>query len=278
MFARHKSALFPISLLLAMGLAPRPLPAETAPQSPIEWVRKAVHNEVRSVSDDSRLFRYVLKKENNSGTSVHQMVEMKDGILARTLEWNGRTLTAEEREKEKRKLQALIDDPEERKRKFREQNDDAQRVLRLLRALPDALLYTFDGNESMDGRDTLRLRFTPNPRYSGNSKETYALRAASGMIWIDTADARVARFDATLTDDINLGFGLLGRINRGGHMLLEQKVVGEDQWRIVRLDIDASGKVFLFKSIRIKQHQQGSDYQPVPQMTLADAVQFLKQG
>src|SRR4051812_26957590 len=169
-----------ILFFLALICAHRPLLAQAAPQTPVEWVRKAVNNEVRSVNDDSRLFRYVLKKETNSSSSVRQMVEMKDGVLARTLQWNGRTLTAEEREKENRKLQALIEDPEERKRKFREQSDDEQRVLRLLRALPDALLYTFDGNEQMNGRDTLRLKFVPNPHYSGSNKETYALRAAHG--------------------------------------------------------------------------------------------------
>lgn len=261
-------------LQLWLLLAPLALLAQ---DDPAALVRDSVSLEIKAAQDYTFPYRYTLKKESTSGTAVRQMVETSDGLLlARTITWNGKVPNAEEQAKEDRRLERLVSDPEERRKKLQEQQDDAQRVLRILRALPMSSIYTPDGREMIGGRETIRLSFKPNPRFSPDAKETYLLKATEGRIWIDSASKRLVRIDAMITDSVNIGWGLLGHIDRGGKLFLEQSFVKGGQWRLTELRIDATGKALLFKSIRIKQHQAGSDYEPIRRMGVAEAVQMLK--
>jgi hypothetical protein len=241
-------------------------------------VRASVDNEIRATQDNSSLFRYTLSKETNSGTAVREMVETADGVIARTITWNGRQLTPAERAKEDERLALLISSLEERQKKFREQREDAERAVRMLRALPDALLYEFDGNERIHGRNTIRLRFRPNPAFSSTAKETYLFRAAEGDLWIDAAHKRIMKLQGVTKSDVSIGWGILGHIRKGGKMFLEQSLVGDNQWRLTGLNIEADGKVLFFKTLKIRQRQSASKFVPVSQMTVADAVELLRRN
>jgi hypothetical protein len=252
--------------------------AQTAAE-PLSLVRRAVDLEIKAAQDYSSPYTYVLRKESNSGVAVRQMVETKDGLLlARTITWNGKVPSAEDQKKEDQRLERLITSAEERSKKAAEQKDDAQRALRILRALPNSSLYTFDGHETVAGRDTIRLAFKPNPKFSPEVKETYLLKAAEGKMWIDAESNRMVRLDATVTDSVNIGWGLLGRIDKGGKLFLEQALVKGGQWRMTQLRIDATGKALIFKSIRIKQHQSGSNYEPIKPVSVAEAIAMLKRA
>lgn len=251
----------------------------TLAQEPVDLVRNSVDLEIAAAQDYSSPYTYVLRKESNSGVAVRQMVETKDGLLlARTITWNGKVPSVEEQAKEDRRLERLITSNEERSKKAAEQKDDAQRALRILRALPNSSLYTLDGHETIAGRDTLRLNFKPNPKFSPEAKEAYLLKAAEGKMWIDSESKRMVRLEATTTDGVNIGWGLLGHIDKGGKLFLEQALVKGDQWRMTQLRIDATGKALIFKSIRIKQHQSGSDYEPIKPVGVAEAVAMLKRA
>ena len=261
--------------ILALWVA---LPCAFA-QEPVDLVRKAVDLEIAAAQDFSSPYTYVLRKESNSGVAVRQMVETQDGLLlARTITWNGKVPNEEEQAKEDKRLDRLITSADERAKKAAEQKDDAQRALRILRALPTSSLYTFDGRENIAGRDTIRLTFKPNPKFSPEAKETYLLKAAEGKMWVDAESNRMVRLDATITDSVNIGWGLLGRIDKGGKLFLEQALVKGGQWRLTQLRIDATGKALIFKSIRIKQHQSGSSYEPIKPVSVAEGVAMLKRA
>jgi hypothetical protein len=248
-------------------------------EEPVDLVRKSVDLEIKAAQDYTTPYTYVLRKESNSGVAVRQMVETKDGLLlARTLTWNGKVPSSEDQAKEDRRLERLITSAEERSKKAAEQKDDAQRALRILRALPTSSLYTLDGHENIAGRDTIRLAFKPNPKFSPEVKETYLLKAAEGKMWIDAESTRMVRLDATITDSVSIGWGLLGKIDKGGKLFLEQAIVKGGQWRMTALRIDATGKALIFKSIRIKQHQTGSNYEPIKPVSVAEAVELLKRS
>src|SRR5262245_15788103 len=90
-------------VLASMAMAQSPAPSMAPPQADA-LLRKAVDNEIRAAQDNSARFRYTLSKETNSNRSVREMVETADGIVARTVTWNGRQLTSEERAKEDKRL------------------------------------------------------------------------------------------------------------------------------------------------------------------------------
>ncbi len=240
-------------------------------------VRKAAANAAAGAQDTSHLFLYRALKETNSGTALRDMVETKEVILARTITWNGRALTEEERAKEDAKLDLVVRSPEELRRKQAEQEADRKRTLQVVRALPDALIFHYDGMESIHGREAYRLTFTPNPDFDPTSKETYGLKAAAGRIWIDREQTQIVKMDAALTENIYIGWGILGHINKGGRLELEQTLLPGNAWRISKLNIEATGKAFFFKTIRIKQKQTGWDYRLMPNnLSILQAVDRLR--
>jgi hypothetical protein len=260
-----------VSLLLAT--------ASAQIADPRALVKEAVKNEIQANHDTSRLYRYILRKEAKSGISVREMIETKDGIVARTITWNDRELTPEERAKEDEKLAKLGASAEEQRKKFAEQRDDARQAIKMLEALPEALLYEYDGTEVLNGRAAIRLRFKPNPDFNSSAKETYLFRGAEGKIWVDKVARRIAKLDGTTTSQVNIGWGLLGHIDKGGKVYLEQAMVGPStQWRIVTLNLDATGKALWFKSIKIRQRQSARDFRPVNPMTVAEAVDVLRKS
>ncbi len=245
---------------------------------PQALVRRAAANAAAAAQDTSRTFIYRAAKETNSGSAVRDMIETKEVILARTLTWNGKEPSAEERAKEDSRLDLLVTSAEELRKKKAEQDADRKRTLQLVKALPDALRFQNDGTEMVNGREAIRLKFTPNPDFSPTSKETYGLKAAAGKLWIDRAHTQIVRMDATLTENVYIGWGILGHINQGGRLELEQSLLPGNAWRITKLNIEATGKAFFFKTIRIKQRQSGWDYRLLPSdITIAQAVATLKQ-
>jgi hypothetical protein len=249
------------------------------PLDPVALVRECVDLEVKSAMDFSYPYRYVLRRDTTSGVSVRQMMETRDGlILARTITWNGTPPKPEDRAKEDQRLDEIARSQEERAKKLKSQREDSQRVIRILSALPSSSLYTFDGREMINGRETIRLTFKPNPDFSPEAKETYLLKAAEGKMWIDSASRRLVRVEGQTTDSVNIGWGLLGHIDRGGSFFLEQTPVPGGDWRIREMRIDAKGKALLFKTIRIKQHQSAYDFAPVKPVSVEEAIRMLKQA
>jgi len=81
----------------------------------------------------------------------------------------------------------------------------------------------------------------------------------SGEIWIDATAERVTRLEGHLQQDTDYGFGVLGKLNKGGWIVLEQADMGGRQWRIARLKMQMNLRV-LFKN---KKHRHGGRDDPV---------------
>lgn len=244
---------------------------------PVQLVKAAVANEVQATEHPADSFMYRLTKESKSGTQVKDMVETKDGIVARLISLNGRALTDAERSADDRRLENLIRDPEEQRRKLADQQKEQDRFLSMVRVLPDALLYTSDGTEQINGRETIRLKFRPNPAFHTTTRETIIFRASEGNLWIDALDKRITKFDGTQTNDINIGWGLLGHIEKGSKLQVEQRWLDQGKWRLSKLVLEANGQILLFKSLTLKQRQSATDFRAVPSdLKIASAVELLK--
>src|SRR5438105_3839991 len=223
--------------------------------NPKQLVKDAVANELQAAEHPSDFWMYRLFKESKSGTQIKDMVETKEGIVARLISVNGRNLTNVERSADDQRLDKLARNASEQNRKRADQQKEANRFLALLRALPDALTYTYDGTEELDGRKTTRLKFRPNPFFRTTTTETIIFHAAEGFIWIDDSDRRILKFDGVQTSDINIGWGLLGHIEKGSKLFLEQRRLDQGKWRLTRLNLEGKGQILLFKSLTLKQRQ-----------------------
>ena len=277
MFPRHlrSGLLFLVAAVVSTGAdAQHSSSSDSAlPSDPNQFVRDMVQHELDAESKDHTLWRYRLHKEDEATAQDRDVIETKEGSLARTLLINGKPLTPEQRSKDEERMKKLVDDPAERAKREHRARQDEQKAKELLRAIPDAFIFRYDG---MDGELT-RLAFTPNPHYSPSTRELMVYHAMTGKLWADRTAVRLAMIEGRLTEDVKFGWGLLGHLDKGGTFKVVQKNVGDNHWDTVFLDVNMQGRAIIFKTINVREKQVFTDFRRVPDdMTIARAYEMLQ--
>ena len=113
-------------------------------------------------------------------------------------------------------------------------------------AVRDAYITTWAGREMEDGYSCDKLRLDPNPDFKPHDLATGLLSHARLTIWIDRKSGQVVRGDANIISDISFGGGFLGKVYRGGHLMLKQRPVAPDVWLASYFQYDFSGRKLLF--------------------------------
>jgi hypothetical protein len=272
----------PAALSLLEGAHPHTSSAPDSP-SPIELVRAAVANEVAAGNDDSIKHMFRSRKQTPQGSQTRLYVETRSAMAGMTIAYNDQQLTPEQMQGEENRLAGLVSDPELLSRKHSQEQQAAERTLRIVKALPDAFLFDYDGEErgaadlGKDGARLARLKFRPNPAYQPPSRVEQVLEGMQGFLLIDSASRRIARIDGTLFKEVGFGWGILGHLDKGGHFLVEQRDVGDDSWEVSHMSLSFTGRILLFKVIAIKSEEMFSDFRRVPgDTTFAQGVEMLK--
>ena len=270
-------------LMMGLAIAGRPvLCAQTAlPESPTELVRKTVENENQSNRAGIRsMFRDY--QETPSGSRTKLVVETREGTAGMLIAVNGKPLDAQQRQAELERLDGLVNDPQELKKKQRAEHDDAERTTRIVKALPEAFLFEFDGMEpgkagmGKAGSELVRLKFRPNPEYDPPTHTEQVLTGMQGYVLIDAKEHRIAEIDGTLFRDVGFGWGILGHLDKGGHFLVVQGDVADDDWEVTRMKLNFTGRVLWFKKISINSTEILSDFRVAPDLSFAQGVDLLK--
>ena len=253
----------------------------------IDLVRAAVANEVAAANDSSNKHMFRSRKQTPQGSQTRLYVETREAMAGMTVAYDDHPLTPEQVQGEQNRLAGLVGDPEQLKHKHSQEQETADRTLRIVKALPEAFLYEYmpDGdtansttpNPAKDAGQLVRLKFRPNPEYHAPSHVEQVLEGMQGFLVIDPACNRIATIDGTLFKQVGFGWGILGYLDKGGHFLVEQRQVADGSWQISRMSLTFKGKILLFKSIAIKSDEAFSDFRPVPaSTTFAQGVEMLK--
>jgi hypothetical protein len=257
--------------------------SSSASASPIELVRAAVANEVAAANDNSIKHMFRSRKQTPQGSQTRLYVETQSAMAGMTIAYNDQPLTPEQMQGEENHLAGLVSDPEQLNHKRSQEQQTADRTLRIVKALPEAFLYDYDGEEQgvadlgKDGARLVRLKFRPNPAFEPPSRVEQTLEGMQGVVLIDPAVRRIARIDGTLFKEVGFGWGILGHLDKGGHFLIEQRDIGDGSWEISRMSLNFTGKILFFKSISIKSDEVFSDFSRVPaSTTFAQGAEMLK--
>jgi hypothetical protein len=254
-----------------------------ASASPVELVRATVANEVAAANDTSVKHMFREHKKTPQGSQTRIYVETREAMAGMTIAYDDKPLTPQQQQNEEGRLTGLVNNREQLRRKQRQEKEEAQRTLSIVKALPDAFLFDFDGEEvgtaslGKEGLRLLRLKFRPNPTYRPPSHVEEILVGMNGFVLIDPAAQRIASIDGTLFKEVTFGWGILGHLNKGGHFFVEQQDLGDGSWDISRMRLEFNGKILLFKSIAIKSEETFSDFRRVPaDITFTQGVEMLK--
>lgn len=253
--------------------------AQEPPDTAGDLVRKTVSNELMA---ENVYFMFRSRKQTRGGSQTHWYVQTRDATAGMLIANNDQPLDAAQRQAEEARLDNLSHNPAELRRKQRQERDDADRITRMVRALPDAFLYTNDGSEpgtaeiGYTGDNLVRLKFRPNPSYDPPSRVEQVLTGMQGILLIDAGKHRIAKIDGTLYKDVSFGWGFFGHLDKGGRFQVAQAQVVDDAWEVVHMGLNFTGKILLFKSLVINSSEVFSDFQKVPNLSFAEGVAWLK--
>jgi hypothetical protein len=87
---------------------------------------------------------------------------------------------------------------------------------------------------------------------------------------------RLAKIDGTLFRDVNFGWGILGRLYKGGRFMVEQAELANGYWDTIHMELKFDGKVLIFKPLHIEESERDWNFRPVPKMDVRQALNMLR--
>jgi hypothetical protein len=259
---------------------------QNAPEiSPVELVRAMVANEVEAANHPPGLHMFRSRRTTSKGSQTRLYVETKDALAAMLIAINDQPLTAQQQQAEINHLSWLMNNPEQLRKKAAREQEDEQRTLRIVKALPDAFHYEYAGTHLGEiglgaaGGELVKLNFTPNPDYSPPSRVEEVLKGMRGELLIDKAARRIAKIDGTLFRQVTFGWGIIGHLDKGGRFRVQQGNLGlgDGAWGITGMSLNITGKILLFKGLTMVSDEVLSDFRRMPEnLTFAQGVEMLK--
>ncbi len=248
-------------------------------------MRLTVANEVAAANHPEVHHMFRSHRQTPKGSQTHIYVETNQALAGMLVAVNDQPLSAQQQQAENDHLSGLTNNPDQLRRKAAREKEDEDRTLRIVKALPDAFTYEYAGTENSapglgEADDPLvKLEFKPNPDYNPPTHVEQVLKGMRGELLIDSKTNRLARINGTLFQEVTFGWGILGRLNRGGHFVVQQGDLGlgDGAWGITRMNLNMSGKILMFKGLSIVSDEVLSDFHRLPDhLTFAQGVQILK--
>jgi hypothetical protein len=267
-------------LLLSAGAVPgspqSPPQNGTPAIDPEKIVRDASWNELHAKSP-GHSFGYRQHKIDPHETILKEIYETKDGDVTRLLERNGKPLSTDEENAELERLNHLLAHPEVQEHRHKKEQEDSARGDEMVRMLPDAFLFTDDGTVQGPSGPCYRFQFRPNPAFAPPDREGEVYHGMEGELWVDKGQLRLAKIDAHLISDVNFGWGVLGKLYKGGSILVQNSDVGMNHWETIHMKLDLRGKIMMMKSVDFSTTEDASEFQMQPQeLGYQEAIRLLQ--
>ncbi|PYP90632.1 MAG: hypothetical protein DMG65_11000 [Candidatus Angelobacter sp. Gp1-AA117] len=245
----------------------------TAPEDDYaDLLRRCAQHETSSLSAGQH-FQFMERTEQSWGSETRVVIETDEGRADRIVAYNDLLLGPEEQRKQQHRLEKFLRDSDAKKDELNDQREEIVRRINMARVLPDAVLLQFSGKEE---NGQLRFSFSPNPRFDPPTREAQVYKGMRGMLWIDPASERIVRVQGDLFKDVNFGWGILGRLSKGGHYELAQAEASPGVWRITTMNLNFHGRMLLLRTFSIMRKESSSRFAPAPpDITYAQAVRKL---
>jgi hypothetical protein len=262
--------------LLPLALASASFAQTTASPDPAALVRRAIDHRIDAAKNHAP-HQYLLRRIDPRRDSTKVIIETTDGDVARLIAFDGKPLPPDANAAELDRLDTLAHHPELEERRRKSEQKDADRITHLLSLLPEAFTYTFAGTTPCASSQCYKLDFTPNPNFTPPDLEANLFRGIAGQLWIDQTQQQLVKLDAHFIADVDFGFGILGKLNKGSTALLEQSDIGGGDWELTTLRIHVTGRALMVRSITYQVDESETHFTPVPaNLHYRDAINLLK--
>ena len=263
-----------LAVLSGVGLA-QTEPARPAPAiDPHALITQAVNAELTANREDHTGFVYRDHDVTPDHDEVAIVVETPKGILKKKLAVGGQPLTPEQRRADDASRQEFIASPSQQEKQIKDSRHDDEQAEVFTKLLPVAFIWTIAGQRG----DLVTLNFRPDPNYAPPSMETKVLSMMAGQVVVSLPQHRIATIRGALTDDVKLGFGILGRLRKGGSFNVERREVEPHHWQVTESHVHIIGHALFFKSIGDQEDEVKTDFHASTAQTLEQAEAILKES
>lgn len=261
-------------LLLTVSLLAGVLPLHAdGSKDAKEIVRTAMEAELSADLNDHSHWRYRVAQTDGTNTASI-VVETGHGSVKRLISRGGIPLTEAEAKAEDERVQNFIHDPAQLAKQKKDGQQDGKNAEELLRMLPEAFLWKVQSEDA----EKITLQFVPNPNFSPPNMQGRVLGQMAGILVVNKGQNRIETISGKLTQDVPIGWGLLGRLHEGGTFRVERREVAPGMWQITETHVHIEGRVLFFKNIGQQQDEVQTEFTQMPDgITLEQAAEKSKE-
>lgn len=220
-----------------------------------------------------------METTNERGTQVRDVIESKEGTVARLILRDGKPLTEEQDKAERERLNDMIASPAAYFKHVRNGESEKKMADTLVPMIPDAMINTYTPGQPQSGRNggalEIVLDYKPNPKWVPPTTEAQALTGLEGRVWIDAKTHSVVRMEGKITHGVNFGWGMLAHIYPGGKLEMNQTNVGGDRWIFTDFSMQLSVRALMVKTLNIHSTAKAGGFQVLEPMNYQDAIRML---
>lgn len=243
------------------------------------WATETAANEIAIIEHPGSYLRYRQRLIDSKGDEMRDVIETKDGTVARLIMRDNRPLTPEEDQSERERLNSLLTHPSDFSRHVKNQAESKKIAVELIKLMPDAMLYNYAPGQPQTpnvAAPEVVLDFAPNPAFHPPNLYSEAMLGLRGRIWIDAQTKQIVRIEAEVFQSINWGWGMLAHIYPGGKVDLEQMAASGPRWNMTQFHEQVTVKALMVKTMKVHAEGATSDFQALPgPMSYTDAIQQL---
>lgn len=239
--------------------------------SALEDLRQAMNAELEANRTDKSIWTYREANNTTDKNAVYTTVETPQGTLRRLIELNGHPLSPDAAANEAHRIQTYVHDPSAQARARRNGAHDDAQAEELLKMLPNAFIWT----KGAETPELETLNFRPNPDFDPPDMQSRVMGIMAGQLIIAKDGHRIRTLRGRLTDDVRIGWGILGKLDRGGTFDVERRLVGEGHWQITETHVHIGGHALLFHTIGQQEDDVKTEWKPSTANTLEQAAHQL---
>ena len=247
--------------------------------SPHALVAEAAANELVALHHKGSYLRYRMESVNERGAQVRDVIESKDGTVARLILKDGKPLTPEQDKAEQQRLNDMIASPAAYAKHVKNGESEKTMADKMVPLMADAMINTYTPGQPQSGKNggapEIVLDYKPNPKFVPPNTQAQALTGLQGRVWIDAKSHYAVRMEGTIFRPVNFGWGVLAHIYPGGKVEMDQTDVGGNRWIFTDFSMELSVRALMVKKLDIRSSAKTSDYQTIGPMSYQDAIRLL---
>jgi len=245
--------------------------AQNSSSQPGAIVRRCAQNLLKQIRSPTPI-RFQERMEAPWGSEVRDVILTKEGRVDRLIAAGDRPLNAAQQKKEVDRLKTLLQRSTSQT-VTAAQDGETQRRLKLVAAIPTAFSYQMSGTQESG---TLEFKFFPAEYFNPENRETRVYKGMRGVMQLDPRHDQLLRVDGEIFRNVSFGWGILGRLHKGGHFRIEQRQVLPNVWEITEMDFDFTYTVFFFSQSHYIRKTSNTAYARIdPGTGRAEAIQML---